>query len=100
MNGGNTHSGENGETFPWEDVEQSRNDKRLQGEHPLAEGQNRYAAFAKPCPKCHATANMLSWFYFESPAATWGEDLCGRAGWMTVCDRCHVQVDFFCEEMS
>ena len=28
------------------------------------------------------------------------EHLCGRAGWMTVCDRCHLQVDFFREAMN
>jgi len=43
-----------------------------------------------------APARQLSWFYFESPSETW-EYLCGRAGWMTVCNRCQRQVDFFLE---
>jgi hypothetical protein len=90
---------EDGDFFAWEEVESSRNDKRLQSEHPLAEARQNYGAFARPCPKCHAAADKLSWFYFESPVETW-ESLCGRAGWMTVCDRCHVQVDYFGEMMN
>jgi hypothetical protein len=41
----------------------------------------------------------LSWFHFESPDETW-EHLGGRAGWMTVCDRCHLQLDFFREVLK
>lgn len=85
--------------YPWEDVDEARADRRLQRKHPIAEGQDRYRAVAKACPKCNTAADRLSWFYFRSPALTW-EPLCGRAGWMTVCDQCHVQVDFFCEVMS
>jgi hypothetical protein len=90
---------EDDDKYPWEDVEAARQNQRLQREHPVAEGQQIYAAKAKPCPQCHTTAGQLSWFYFDSPAETW-ENLCGRAGWMTVCDRCHLQVDFFCEVLS
>jgi hypothetical protein len=90
---------EDDDQFPWEDVEAARQNHRLQREHPVAAGQQIYAAKAKPCPQCHAAAGQLSWFYFDSPAETW-EHLCGRAGWMTVCDRCHVQVDFFCEVLN
>ena len=85
--------------FPWADVQAARRDQRLQREHPAAEGQQRYTATAKACPQCHTAAGQLIWFYFESPAETW-EHLCGRAGWMTVCDRCHLQVDFFCEVLN
>jgi hypothetical protein len=85
--------------FPWEDVEAARGDERLQRQHPVAEGKTRYVATGKPCPKCATPADRLTWFYFESPAWTW-EHLCGRAGWMTVCNRCQMQVDFFSEMMS
>jgi hypothetical protein len=90
---------EDDDQFPWEDVEAARKNQRLQREHPVAEGQQRYTATAKACPQCHTAAGQLSWFYFESPAETW-EHLCGRAGWMTVCDRCHLQVDFFRQVMN
>jgi hypothetical protein len=85
--------------FPWEDVESARKNKRLQQEYPVAEGQQQYAAIAKACPQCHTAASQLNWFYFKSPSETW-ECLCGRAGWMTVCDRCHLQVDLFIEAMN
>jgi hypothetical protein len=87
------------DSFPWEDVEASRKDTLLQNEHPVAEAQQHYAAHAKPCPQCHASADNLSWFYFKSPAETW-ENLCGQAGWIIVCDKCSRQVDFFVELVS
>ena len=88
-----------GDDYPWEHVEASRRNRRLQKKHPATEGQSRYLTDAKTCPKCQAPPEALSWFYFESPKWTW-ENLCGSAGWMAVCDRCHVQVNFFGEAIS
>jgi hypothetical protein len=85
--------------MPWEDVEASRRNRRLQGKHPTTEGKSQYLAKAKPCPKCNTSADALGWFYFRSPKETWPM-LCGIAGWMAVCDRCHIQVNFFDEVMS
>ena len=90
---------EDNDLYPWEDVEAARKNPRLQREHPIANGQSAYLATAKPCRQCHAPASQLNWFYFESPDETW-KHLCGRAGWMTVCDRCHLQVDFFLEVLN
>jgi hypothetical protein len=87
------------EQFPWEDVEGSRRNRRLQAKHPVSEGRSRYLAEAKACPNCRADPDAVSWFYFESPKWTW-ENLCGSAGWMVVCDACKRQVDFFEEAMS
>jgi hypothetical protein len=88
---------ENG--FPWEDVDASRRKARLQRKHSVADAQQRYLESAKACPKCSAPPGELAWFYFESPRWTW-DCLCGRAGWMTVCDSCQVQVDFFLEILN
>jgi hypothetical protein len=85
--------------LPWEDVEASRRNRRLQRKHPIEEGKTHYLANAKPCPKCQTPAEALAWFYFESPNWTW-ENLCGRAGWLIVCDRCRCQTDFFEEAIS
>jgi hypothetical protein len=85
--------------FPWEHVEASRRNRRLQKKHPMTDGWSRYLADAKACPKCQAPADSLSWFYFESPRWTW-ENLCGSAGWMLVCDNCKRQVDYFEEAMN
>lgn len=76
--------------LPWEDVERSRNNKRLQKKHPDPQ-IDKYEFPLKPCPECKTRAKDLSWFYFESPKSTW-EHLCGRAGWIVVCDKCHERV--------
>jgi len=90
---------EDDDGYPWEDVEASRNDERLQRQHPMTEAKRLYLDRAKPCPQCGCVADGLAWFYFESPPETW-EGLCGCEGWITVCDRCHRQVDFFAELRS
>ena len=84
---------EDDDQFPWRMSKRWKN-QWLQREHPVAEGLGIYAAKAKACPRCHTAAGQLIWFYFDTPSEMW-EHLCGRAGWMTVCDRCHLQVGFF-----
>jgi hypothetical protein len=88
-----------GDEYPWEDVQASRRNRRLQAKHPVTEGKGKYLASAKACPNCDAPPEGLSWCYFQSPKETWPM-LCGVAGWMAICDRCHVQVNFFSEVMS
>jgi hypothetical protein len=87
------------DNYPWEHVNASRHNQRLQQKHKPDEALARYEGKAKPCPKCGRTFRDLAWFYFESPEWTW-ENLCGRAGWMAVCDACHLQVDFFLERLN
>ena len=80
------------EQFPWEDVDACRQRRRKPpSPKPLDAGS--------ACPHCGKPADAPTWIYFESPAWTW-ENLCGRAGWLTVCDPCRLQVDFFLEVMS
>ena len=86
------------EQYPWEDVNKARHNRRLQTKHKPDEAVS-YRENARPCPKCGKGSSELAWFYFESPRWTW-QHLCGRAGWMTVCDVCQAQVDFFLEVMS
>lgn len=71
-----------GEYFPWEDV------------RPCL--KNKTVKLKTKCPKC---ARQLKRIYFISPAYTW-ENLCGRAGWLTVCVQCKLQFDFDCESMN
>ena len=85
--------------FPWEDVDASRQNKALQRRHVKKRAREDYANQRGSCPSCGASPDQLAWFYFESPAWSW-EHLCGRAGWMTVCDRCRRQVNYFEEVMS
>jgi hypothetical protein len=90
---------EDAEEYPWEDVAAARENERLQRRHSVVAAKQNYLAKAKACPRCGAVVDKLAWFYFDSPLETW-TTLCGCAGWMTVCDACHVQVDFFLEVMS
>lgn len=86
------------EIYPWVDVEAARRNRRLQRRHPLSEAEGLREG-ARSCPLCGRGPGELAWLYFESPKWTW-EHLCGRAGWMTVCDDCHEQVEVFTEIMS
>jgi hypothetical protein len=80
--------------FPWEDVEASRRNTRLQQKHPVTDGKEKYLSAASACPGCQTPPDELTWFYFESPRKTW-EMLCGTAGWMVVCDNCHRLISYF-----
>lgn len=97
--------------FPWSDVEASAADEQLQAQHH-SQGQRSAPAIlslgsssgpgdraARDCPGCGRPSSELNWIYFSSPAWTW-QQLCGRAGWMTVCWPCHLQVDFFLSVMN
>jgi len=86
------------EKFPWDDIEASRQDAKKQAKKNARWAQERYGSHAV-CSKCNRTARDLAWFYFSSPDWTW-EHLCGRAGWMAVCDHCHEQVLFDCDVMN
>lgn len=84
---------DDGIIFPWEDVEKSRQSKSLQKheEHSRADALRKFGDVR--CPSCGKTAEKLACFFFKSPKWTWRR-LCGRAGWMVVCDECHRQVKF------
>ncbi len=86
-----------GEIFPREDVERSRRNTRLQNAKFVREERERLAQTSHPCecPNCGKTAKELEWVYFRSPKWTW-ENLCGREGWLAICDDCDRQVDFIC----
>lgn len=87
------------EHYPWKVINTITSDERLQSQHSVEDARSRYLEDAVSCPKCKTSAGQLSWFYFASPEQDW-RALAGRAGWMTVCDECHIQVDFFVEIMS
>ncbi len=96
--------------FPWEDVEACRTGAPPDGEVPVelvltaptrdvAAAKARYERQAVACTTCGTPSGELAWIHFRSPLWTW-QLLCGREGWLTVCDRCHLQVDFFMESMN
>ncbi len=58
---------------------------------------------AKPnhqsCPLCGKPSEELKWIYFRSPTWTW-QELCGRAGPMSICPDCGCLVEFICAIMN
>jgi hypothetical protein len=74
--------------FPWDDVEASR--REPERHHPEGKAVPEPKVTATTCPCC---SEPLTWIYFSTPPWTW-EQKRGRAGWLGVCDECHLQVDF------
>lgn len=68
--------------FPWEDVEACIDDD--------------VETLASRCPICWRAKKKI---HFRSPDWTW-QQLCGRSGVLTICERCKVQFDFDCESMN
>lgn len=89
--------------FPWPDVEAAANDPELNWMKPSRradspsdrdeESVEDMIAERDGCPGCGRPAPELKCMYFSSPAWTW-ENQCGCAGWLIVCEPCHMQVDF------
>ena len=68
--------------FPWEEVEACIN--------------NDAEVLESVCPKCGHHKKKI---FFRSPHQKW-ERLCGRAGWLTICDHCELQFEFGCVLMN
>jgi len=86
-----------GEFFPWADVDAARSDAALQAGREASAMRGGIDRTVK-CPRC-GSGDQITWLYFRSPAWTW-QSLCGRAGWMAVCDGCRHQVTFSCTVMN
>lgn len=84
--------------FPWEDVDAARTDLSLQRRFNPDATIRDFGAKAI-CRECSGAGNMLTWCYFISPDWTW-EHLCGRAGWLAICDDCRRQVLFICDALN
>ena len=52
-----------------------------------------------PCPLCRKPSEELKWIYFDSPGWTW-QQLCGRAGPMSICPECGCIVEFILHVMN
>ena len=88
--------GEFEESFPWEEVRASQADLKLQKRH----SERPDLPDARCCPQCGTAPSDLHWIYFRSPPWTWEEALCGREGWLALCERCHRQVYFAMTAMN
>jgi hypothetical protein len=85
--------------FTWEVVDAARQNNALQRRHSKTQAKEAYATLAVPCPGCDAPADRQAWIYVEMSGGPppW---LAYEAGWVTVCDPCHLRVNFFCEVLS
>ena len=71
--------------FPWEDVFDS-----------MLNHSEKVCLSSETCPDC---GERLIQVYFSSPSWTW-EKLCGRAGNMLICPKCHTQQEFMLTLMN
>lgn len=74
-----TIGAEDQDFFPWEDVDASRRDTRLQADPPYGELLARFREQARVCPGCGTAPTALGWIYFRSLPWTW-ELMVGRQG--------------------
>ena len=75
--------------FPWEDVIACMNDTLVSDDFIKQ----------KECPNCGTKSEDLIWVEFRSPKYTW-EQMCGRAGPLSICNKCNIQVEFIVEMMN
>lgn len=86
--------------FPWIQVDACRFNEALQEAHELERDCFVYMhKRGLECPRCCGKEDDLTWFYFRTPSEMWAESQ-GYGGWMVVCDTCHLQVEFFCDDFS
>lgn len=73
-------------------------DDRYMSDLPsVEEAKKKFLPQALPCPLCKTPPEELSWVYLVIPQ--WAcKDAEEREGWVTICDRCKLQVDFFIEK--
>lgn len=60
----------------------------------VEEAKERFLMQALPCPVCKTPPEQLSWIYLV--ISPWiSKDAEGKEGWVTTCDRCKLQINFF-----
>ena len=79
--------------FPLKDVEACMNTEKSAKTKMPAESNH------SPCPLCGKPSEELKWIYFDSPGWTW-QQLCGRAGPMSICPDCGCLVEFVLHVMN
>ena len=72
----------------------SGGDTSQSGLPSVEEAKERFLQQALSCPLCKTPPEQLSWVYLVIPQwACKNEE--ETEGWVTMCDRCKLQVDFF-----
>ena len=80
-----------------EDFLMFSDDKRRHGVPSVEKAKEKFLDQAMPCPLCKTPPDQLSWVYMVIPR--WAcKDVEQNEGWVTICDRCKIQIDFFLEK--
>ena len=83
-----------GEFIIREEYLMSSKDKRHNGLPSVEKAKEKFLDQAMPCPLCKTPPEQLSWVYMVIPQ--WAcKDAEQNEGWVTICDRCKIQIDFF-----
>ena len=85
--------------FPLKDVEACMDDCGSEFIKLLSERRIEDKTNHRTCPLCGKPSEELKWIYFDSPEWTW-QNLCGRAGPMSICPDCGCIVEFICVIMN
>jgi len=79
-----------------EDYLMAGEDKRRPGLPSVEQAKKRFLPQAISCPLCKTPPKELSWVYLVIPE--WAcKNSAEHKGWVTICDQCKLQVDFFAE---
>jgi hypothetical protein len=86
-----------GEYIISEDFLMSSEEKNRQAFPSVEKAKEKFLEQAMPCPLCKTPPEQLSWVYMVIPQ--WAcKDAEQHEGWVTICDLCKIQIDFFSEK--
>lgn len=84
--------------YTWSRVEESINTIDAIVYRPAIEfAQEQFLSQARSCPTCGTAPSDLFWLAMEDADDAWDAGN-GRAGWLTICERRKLQVDFIVDE--
>lgn len=88
---------EDGEFIAREGRLMSKEDIRRHGVPSVEEAKEKFIQYAQPCPLCKTPPEQLSWASMVIPQ--WAcKDAEQNEGWVTICNRCKIQIDFFVQQ--
>jgi hypothetical protein len=84
--------------FPWPAVQEAVDqiDSTVH-RHAIEMAQELHLERARACPQCGRPASDLFWFSISDPEEAWDRGT-GRVGFLTLCERCQMQVDFLVDQ--
>lgn len=81
--------------FSWEEIEEAKKEIDYTIYHiSMKYAKEDFMDKAKPCPKCGKKPDELFWLGIQSAPEKWKKGQ-GKAGFLTLCEQCNIQVNFF-----